>query len=123
MTPYKVGDKVETPLGIGIIKTTGLDDEMYLKSEVELIKYPNEYLVFKDKDIKPYQSAHDKLYDVGFIRRTNTATRKVYRLFEVEIDFQKYEDGLWRYTLSDNFGVYKNFSNILTQYLEELEND
>ena len=123
MTPYKVEDKVETPLGIGIIKTTGLDDEMYLKSEVELIKYPNEYLVFKDKDIKPYCTAHDKLVEMEFARRKNAKTQIVYRLFEIEIIFNKYEDGLWRYTLSNNLGVYKNFSRILTQYLEELEND
>ena len=64
---------------------------------------------------------HNKLIDMGFARRKNAKTQIVYRLFEIEIIFNKYEDGLWRYTLSNNLGVYKNFAKILLEYLEYLE--
>ena len=110
---YKIGDKVKLDNEMYIIK--GLDGDL-----AQIINGHGSRIV-DVSELTPYRTAHEKLIEMGWKLKSKLPNEKVYGIFEVRLIFRKYEDGLWRYTLSENLGVYKNFSYILTQYLEELE--
>ncbi len=126
MSKFKVGDKVITPLGVGIVSV----EEKFIfdldEWHIEVVvgeKYGfNRVLTFEVSDLKPYKTAHDKLIEMGYTHTILSEdltddyyekdafnyiwfsrTEKNYRLGEVYVDIE--------------------LSRILTQYLEELEND
>ena len=113
---YKIGDKVETPLGIGKLVDISQNNETKFK-----VAYGTKTTWYAHDEITPYRTAHEKLIEMGWKLKSKLPNEIIYGIFEVRLTFRKYEDGLWRFTLSENLGVYKNFSYVLTQYLEELE--
>src|SRR5690606_10597325 len=78
MNEFKVGDKVETPFGVGVIVSfnyhLGMDG---CKSYAVRLNYKMDDTTFYDKgnspllnlttnELKPYKSAHEKLLKLGF---------------------------------------------------------
>ena len=120
---YKIGDKVETPLGIGSIYN--ISDEEYSDFTVELFGYEKHIvtlcnvnvkgqpLLYKDTDLKPHRTAHEKLIEMGY-----ELTKRSDYVFYRHDDLPRitiYNDKT--YSCSDtNLAL----SRILTQYLEEL---
>lgn len=58
---YEIGQKVETPLGVGKIFDTNTSGDMFhVELKDGLIKW------FWGEYLKPYKMAHDKLIEMGF---------------------------------------------------------
>lgn len=147
---YKIGDKVETPLGVGQIYN--ISDEEYSDFTVELFGYEKhivtlcnvnvkgQSLLYKDTDLKPYRTAHEKLIEMGWECTDNENTHVVFRktllknayqddFVQLEIIKRTKTFGATKY-YNDNFNSrYShhqfNFdlelSRIITDYLEEME--
>lgn len=129
---YKIGDKVETPLGVGVITYIDSDGEIDYDYWISIKETPP--ISFDKKYIQSYKSAHDKLLELGYIQKNDnhliTYEKKLYytnkkhneRYFIIEIS-----KVIKRYRVRDNdafpVGIDLQLSKILTQYLEELEND
>jgi hypothetical protein len=75
---YKIGDKVETPLGIGVIQS--LEETIFVDEKDNpiydyAVKFENDYdyytehkldkIIFLNHVVKPYRTAHDKLIEMG----------------------------------------------------------
>ena len=110
---YKIGDKVETPLGWGILSY--FDNEFAWVS----IKGTPE-IEFDIRRIKPYQSAHDKLIEMGYthLQLSEDLTDDYYG--------KDINDFIWfsrenkSYNLGSFVEINLELSNILTDYLEEM---
>lgn len=136
---YKIGEKVETPIGIGIIKwidkASKNDDEGFDTLYVSIAGMPE--IEFNERHIKPYVSAHEKLLALGWEEKIHDITVKRdvesgrYKQYVkgsevILIDIEDKE--FTTYTLyngskgvDDVSWVNLTLSRILTQYLEELE--
>ncbi len=57
---YKVGDKVETPLGIGKLVDISQNNETKYK-----VMYGTRSTWYAHDEITPYRTAHDKLIEMG----------------------------------------------------------
>lgn len=120
---YKIGDKVETPHGTGLVVGYHETYDIYivdLKGDFKTQQYKPEHL-------QPYQSAHEKLIEMGceYSDRQSGKLHKVYYTEnpndnqKYELVFDKYEHG-WVYNLNNEIIVDLTLSRILTQYLEEI---
>ena len=117
---YKIGDKVETEKGNGIIVAiNGYEEQLYI---VEITNIGN--WGFNEHRLKPYRTAHEKLIDKGFTflgKWTNGGEYDDYRyklddLWFLQI-FHNIND-LTYYTYDGRSDL--ELSRILTQYLEEM---
>ena len=125
---YKIGDKVETPFGVGII--THIDEfDNEIKEDiywVQIKKAPEIY--FNEEHLQYYKTAHDKLLELGWVQQKGTAEHvKMYAhedydtgLLCINKDIKQWFYSLLTYT---DFFVDLELSKILTQYLEELEDE
>ena len=124
---YKINDIVETRLGIGEVIAVTSD-----WVTVDILDYK---VTMWHLDIKPYKSAHEKLIEMGY-------EEKIHDVHVKSDGYKQYANGsevilidvegreFTTYTLysgdrrvSDVSWVNHKLSCILTQYLEELEND
>jgi len=115
---YEVGQKVETPLGIGTI--VGSKPILYARDvyNVELkTKEGNFYIWFTQDVLKPYKSPHERLLEMGF--ELVTANKLIYITYD---DLTHFVVDKERKELNFHIGtVDLELSRILTQYLEEME--
>ena len=107
---YKIGDKVETEKGNGIIVAiSGYEEQLYI---VEITNIGN--WGFNEHQLNPYRTAHEKLIEMGYvsIKRNDNVSYIHDELPRVTI----YSDNT--YSCSD---TNLELSRILTQYLEEVK--
>lgn len=114
---FKIGDKVETPLGRGKIVTIEKYNKEDGPSYMVVINNSNE-LGFTSADLKLYKSAHEKLLEYGFkIEIDNDEfislihPTKNYFLTIYKLQKTYYIDG----------AIGLELTKILKQYLEEME--
>lgn len=128
---YKIGDKVETPLGIGIVvgkRVAMRHDDIIFEVEIKGIK-----IDFRNTQVTPYQSAHEKLIELGYeysykecgdelSDKWHTFYNKK-RFITIDVIVNNISGIGWYITFHDPFNCIANIelSRILTQYLEELE--
>ncbi len=121
---YEIGQKVETPLGVGEIvgvieypKGYGNTYRVDIKIKEEVINKMYDF-----DELKPYKTAHEKLLEMGYEcdgtydgkQYTNTKEDETLPV-EINIDtHNKY------YYIPNNDYVNLELSKILTQYLEEM---
>lgn len=127
---FKSGDRVETPLGIGTIKSTGGDDESYLKSEVLLDKYNKEYLEFDNSELKPYKSAREKLISLGYNnsgsyhiwKKDTSANSRIFLEFFDILEEKTYVLYAWSLHTDEIYGpsMHADMAKIISQYIEEM---
>ena len=112
MNKFKIGDKVKTEKGNGIIVAiNGYEEPLYIVEINDIGKWG-----FSEHRLKPYRTAHEKLIDMGYeIAKGNNCT--FYRHEELP-RVTIYSDKT--YSCGD---ANLELSKILTQYLEELENE
>ena len=117
MSKFKAGDKVETPFGVGIFEryVDGGFMSGSLRVCYEKVQTGGVYF-WNEDDIKPYKTAHEKLIDMGyeFVKANNCVFYRHEELPKITI----YNDKTYSCSDAD-----LELSKILTQYLEELEND
>lgn len=121
---YKVGEKVETPFGIGIVvgkRVAMRHDDIIFEVEIKGIK-----IDFRNTQVTPYQSAHEKLIELGYERvDTHYILYKKNNGIHIEIDsdltLMVYKENDDFYYTSSPVYINLQLSRILTQYLEELE--
>ena len=113
---YEIGQKVETPLGVGIIYTIQtIKEQVMYKVEFEKTKL-NFLASFVEEELKPYKTAHERLIEMGF---TYIVDYYDYSLFHNE----KTNEEVYVYhnkTYDANINITLELSRILTQYLEEM---
>ena len=125
---YKIGQKVETPLGVGTVTVIDKDLKWNTLIAVNIGKLSIDYigLVFKESDITPYKSAHDKLVEMGFVIVEDNIAWVVYEYKKAEyvIRFCKGSKQVGVYHDYEDNANYRyislKLSRILTQYLEEM---
>ena len=129
---YKIGDKVETPLGVGQIYN--ISDKEYSDFTVELFGYEKhivtlcnvnvkgQSLLYKDTDLKPYRTAHDKLIEMGL--RLKVTKNYADGVFSHEW-WNENDDRVIVFYIDEKVTtVYEGnneIMNVIPQYLEELE--
>ena len=108
---YKIGDKVETPLGIGVVvgkRVAMRHDDIIFEVNIKNVK-----IDFRNTQVIAYKSAHEKLIEMGYeiTKRTDYVFYRHDDLPRITIYSDK------TYSCSDtNLAL----SRILTQYLDEL---
>ena len=118
---YEVGQKVETLLGVGVV--TAIEGNTLIAVNIGKLSIDYVGLVFKESDIKPYGSTHDKLIEIYECYET-IYSGKLYLRTEadetlpVEINISRHSK---YYYIPDNDRVNLELSRVLTQYLEEME--
>ena len=125
---YEIGQKVETPLGIGVIQSleeTIFEDEKGNPIYDYAVKFENNYdyytehtldkIIFLNHVVKPYRTAHEKLLEMGYECEEKRDV-KIYRHENKISSVRVYDDN----TISCN-DIDLELSRILTQYLEEME--
>ena len=70
---YKIGDKVETPLGIG---------KLSIVASGVMVNIKGHEVVFKMDEISLYHTAHEKLIEMGYEQR-GILMEDVYELKEI----------------------------------------
>ena len=117
---FKIGDKAETPLGIGIFQTySTFSKTSYIQLDKSEIRIDNE-------KVKPYKSAHDKLIELGFtfeISELETFIQYTHerRDMRIIINTIRKEYGVFHFTDFNYRYIDIKLSKILLQRLEELE--
>lgn len=124
MNKFKAGDKVETPFGVGIFY--GYIDGGFmsgsLRVDYEKVQTGAVYF-WNEDDIKPYKTAHEKLIDLGYAHKQLSEDLTDDYYYKGDFDYIWFSRTEKNYTLGDYVYVDIELSRILTQYLEELEND
>jgi len=108
---YKIGDKVETPLGIGKLADRSQNNETKYK-----VMYGAKSTWYAHDEITPYRTAHEKLLALGF----QYAQREDYKRY---IHDELGSLIVWddkTFTTSD---CDLEIARIMVQYLEELNNE
>jgi hypothetical protein len=116
---YKAGDKVETPHGTGWVKSYSEVYDMYIVDLKGAFKNQQ----YKPYHLKPHKSAHDKLIEMGFKKNEDGHyqhdfdgdIRVMSETNMKTMETQKY--------LVPRVHLTLELSRILTQYLEELEDE
>lgn len=107
---YKIGDKVETEKGNGIIVAiSGYEEQLYI---VEITNIGN--WGFNEHKLKTYRTAHEKLIEMGY-ESTNGNNFTKYRHDELP-RITIYNDNTY-----SSYDTNLELSRVLTQYLEEME--
>lgn len=113
---YEIGQKVETPLGVGLVKVIDKDLKGNTLIAVNIGKLPIDYIgiSFKESDIKPYRTPHEKVLEMGYECEAREGI-KIYRHPTLS-NFRVYYDN----TISCN-DIDLELSRIIAEYLEWLE--
>ena len=134
---YKIGDKVETPLGIGVVvgkRVAMRHDDIIFEVNIKNVK-----IDFRNTQVIAYKSAHDKLIEMGWEEKIHDTVVKYhvergrykqyaknYEVILIDIekrDFTTYILYNGDKGVSDVSWVSHELSRILTQYLEEITNE
>lgn len=116
---YKIGDKVETKLGVGIIKEV-IHPKNY-KVVFERGLY-DDYTYFFEDSLKPHTSAHEKLLALGYrISQTTALTNSLYTIYEKDGSSITIIERKSGNTYKTRQEVSLELVRIMVQYLEELE--
>lgn len=133
---YKIGDKVETPLGVGVITYIDSDGEIDYDYWISIKETPP--ISFDKKYIQSYKSAHDKLLELGFVKTESGSYEKkiisdtfIENTYTIKIDRKdkRIKTSYYYYNNFESRGSYdamwldELLLKILTQYAKELEND
>lgn len=111
---YEVGQKVETPLGVGVVK--GIRQYQEPIYQIKFMDSNFMVLDFEENELKPYKTPHERLLDMGY-ELIQGANLKIYRHDKL-MNFRVYDDN----TISCN-EINLELSRILTDYLEWLEEE
>ena len=111
---YKIGDKVETPYGIGIVKDFGVSGFSFHWCKIAFSEY--DVISLNEDKVKPYRTAHEKLIEMGFVATLELDKYLIYRMDGLELLFN-----IPAKTYVYDVDINLELSRILTQYLEELE--
>ena len=112
---YEIGQKVETPLGVGTIS--------YIDSEFAWVSIKGTpEIEFDIRHLKPYKTAHERLLEMGWEDvETYSVDIIEYRKDGSEIYVYKRDKKYEAYDgLSSAYSMNLELSRILTQYLEEM---
>jgi hypothetical protein len=127
MTKFKIGDLVETPLGIGTLKDISQNNETKYKVIYSGF-YGSKSTWYAHDEIKFYVSAHNKLLNLGF-KVNETIDGHFIQYEDKERDMQVLfnlitkECGVF-HSLDTNYRFMNlELSHIITQYLKEFENE
>ena len=118
---YKVGDKVI--LNSRVFTVLSVDKH---HKQIEALHPNREEWTLNYEDIKPYKSAHDKLIEMGWEQKMSGSNLTLYMKGDLTIYAYKKEKCVICHGSNDSqltFIINLALSRILTQYLEELEND
>lgn len=112
---YKIGDKVETPYGVGVITVIRNDGMFFVKIKNQLV-----HCVYDE--LTPYRTAHEKLIEMEWEEQETTIKNnrrydKGDNTIFIDIVKKTYEV----YEGYDPYQIDLKLSRILTQYLEEIE--
>ena len=117
---YEIGQKVETPLGVG--KVVGYHElyDIYLVDLLTNPAFTNQQ--FKEYHLKPYKTAHDKLVEMGLhLKITNDYAGGIF-------SHEWWNDNNYRvlafFVNEKQTTVYEanhDVMRIIPQYLEEME--
>lgn len=116
---YKIGDKVETPFGVGkVLNINGLIGTFEQQATLSTFEFPI-------GDVKPYRTAHEKLIELGWENKLYERDTRRYEAYNMWVIFDVTNK---TYTINKLVGIAIicpnidiALSRILTQYLEELE--
>ena len=114
---YKIGDKVETPLGIGKLADISQNNETKYK-----VMHGARSTWYAHDEITPYRTAHEKLIEMGY-KRFNTSHGVEYNKEHCQILIDEQDKTYKVYWMVDDMAYWIDLelSRVLTQYLEELE--
>ena len=114
---YEIGQKVETPLGVGNV--VGYH-EFYEIYSVDLLTNP-EFTdqQFKEYHLKPYKTAHEKLIEMGY-EYSQISEDKDDHYYNSSDGWVWFSISNKNYRVSEDVYVDLELSKILTQYLEEM---
>jgi len=106
---YKIGDKVETPLGVGKLVDISQNNETKFK-----VAYGTRTTWYAHDEITSYRTAHEKLIEMGYklTKYTDYVSYRHKKMVGIVI----YNDNT--YSCND---TNLELSYILTQYLEEMK--
>ena len=130
MIKFKKGDKVITPLGVGVVSVeeefiSDLD-EWYIEVVVGEKFGFNRVLTFEVNDLKPYKTPQERLFDLGFERVAKHKYVKhhkgglVYEIpykITIEFAFNMYQV---KCECENWIGVDLELAEVLLDYLEEM---
>lgn len=130
---YEIGQQVETPLGVGTVTVMDKDLKGNTLIAVNIGKLPVDYigLVFKESDIKPYKTAHEKLVEKDFNYEYNECndelSDKVHTYYNpkryIKIEVTVTPNGVGWYThFYDSYNYIANLEllEIIKQLVEEM---
>ena len=60
---YEIGQKVETPLGVGVVK--GVRQYQEPIYQIKFMESNFKVMDFEEAELKPYKTAHERLLDMG----------------------------------------------------------
>lgn len=118
MSKYKEGDKVETPLGVGVIECI-----IKLPFNEVLVRIDDRIHAFLEEQVEHYKTAHEKLLELGYELQEGSNI-KVYVLF----DRQGGIDDIFKVNDTEKYilpyhEVNLEIAKIMVQYLEELKKE
>lgn len=119
---YEIGQKVETPLGVGVLYTTQTING-FVKYKVEFEKSTLNFLAsFVEEELKPYKTPHEKLLDMGFEFAVDVDWANMDFSHKFSKDDQRITIYLYDKTVT-TYEVCKEAIAVLTEYLEWLEEE
>lgn len=132
---YVIGQKVTTPLGVGLVGAIDKDLKGNTLIAVNIGKLSIDYIgiSFKESDIKPYRTPHEKLIDMGYeYVEHKQGHRYKHKEKEDYIDIDLLRSSYYHFTFKYErhyrmsalpLGTTLELSRILTEYLEWLEEE
>ena len=118
MSKYKEGDKVVTPLGVGVVECV-----VELPFNEVLVKIDDRIHAFLEEQVEYYKTAHERLLELGY-ELQEISNIKVYVLFDrhggIEHVFKVNDTEKTILPLHD---LNLEKAKIMVQYLEELKKE